>query len=116
MTLASKRFQQHPLLEVEENAIMRDKRMNLGEVQIRRWAGSNQVEEHIQDRLACKHSSSQDMQDPPTDQTRHRLAWEGAMAMDNHLLLLVDTNLLTQHTLHMEHHLRNQVWLGSLRV
>ena len=116
MTPTSKGAHQRPLLEVDENAIMPGKRMNSGEVQTRRWAGSNQVVEHIPDRLARKHSCRQDTQDLPTDRIRPRLAWVGPLAMVNHLLLLVDTSLLTLPTLHMEHPLCNQVWQVSLRA
>ena len=116
MYLPHKAAPQHPLLEVEENAIMLGKPMTLGEVQIRHSAGSNKVVEHIPDHLACNHNRSQDIPDLSTGQTRHRLAWEDLLAMDNHLLLLVATSLLTQLTLHMEHPLRNQVWLESLRA
>lgn len=111
-----KAAQQHPLLEVEENVTMLGKRMTLGEVQTPRWAGSNKVVEYILDLLACNHNRRQDIQDQSTDQIRRRLAWGVLMAMDNHLLLLVATSLLTQLTPHMEPPLRNQVWQGSLRV
>ena len=116
MTLTNQGLHRHPLLEVDENATTLGKHMNSGEVQIRRWAASSQVVEHTPGRLVYKHSRSQDMQDPPTDQTQPHLAWAGPLATDNHLLLLADTSLLTQPTLHMEHPLCNQVWPVLLRA
>ena len=109
MTPTSKGAHQRPLLEVDENATTLGKRMNAGEVQTRRWAGSNQVVEHIPDRLAYKHIRRQDMQDLPTDRIQPRLAWVGPLAMVNHLLPSVDTSLLILSTPHMEHPLCNQV-------
>ena len=116
MHLPHKAAHQYLLLEVAENGTMLGKRMTLGEVQIRRWAGSNKVVEHIPEHLACKLNRNPDIQDQSTDQIRSRLAWEELLATDNHLLLLVATSLLTLLTLHMEHPLRNQAWLASLRV
>ena len=106
---------QHLLLEVAENEITLGKRMTLGLVQTQRWVGSNKVVERIPEHLACKLNRNPDIQDQATDQIRSRLAWEELLATDNHLLL-VATSLLIQRTLHLEHLLRNKVWLGSLRV
>ena len=108
-TPTSKGAHQRPLLEADENATTLGKLMNSGEVQTRRWAGSNQVAEHMPDRQACKHIRRQDMQDLPTDRIRPRLAWVGPLAMVNRLLPLVDTSLLTLSIPHMEHPLCSQV-------
>ena len=116
MTPTSKGAHQRPLPEADENATMLGKRTNSAEVQIRRWAASKQEVEHIPDRLACKHIRRQDTQDLPTDRIRLLLAWVGPLAMVNHLLLLVDTSLLTLPILRMEHTLCNQVWQVSLKA